>query len=48
MDISVEEEKRTLSEVEKILLETDINTLSPLQAFMLLGDLKDKLDAENN
>ena len=48
MEISVEEEKRTLSEVEKILLETDINTLSPLQAFMLLGDLKDKLDAENN
>ena len=48
MEISVEEEKRPLSEVEKILAETDINTLSPLQAFMLLGDLKDKIEAENN
>ena len=48
MEISVAEEKRPLSEVEKILAETDINTLSPLQAFMLLGDLKDKIEAENN
>ena len=48
MEISVEEEKRPLSEVEKILAETDINTLSPLQAFMLLGDLKDKIESENN
>ena len=48
MDITVEEEKRQLSEVEKILAETDMNTLSPMQAFMLLGDLKDKIDAENN
>ncbi len=48
MEISEEEEKRPLSEVEKILAETDINTLSPLQAFMLLGDLKDKIEAENN
>ena len=48
MEISAEEEKRPLSEVEKILAETDMNTLSPLQAFMLLGDLKEKIEAENN
>lgn len=48
MEISIEEEKRPLSEVEKILAETDVNTLSPLQALMLLGDLKDKIEAENN
>lgn len=48
VEISVEEEKRTLSDVEKILAETDINTLSPLQAMMLLNDLKDKIEAENS
>ncbi|MBQ7369166.1 MAG: DNA mismatch repair protein MutS, partial [Clostridia bacterium] len=42
----IEEEKRPLCEVEKILAETDLNTLSPLQALMLLGDLKDKIEAE--
>ena len=47
MEIVQEEEKRVLTEVEKILSETDINTLSPLQAFMLLSDLKDKIEAEN-
>ena len=49
--IEIEEEgeapQRTLSEVEKILSETDVNTLSPLQALLLLGDLKDKLETEN-
>lgn len=40
------EEKRALTEVEEILMETDIDTLSPLQALMLLGDLKQKLDTE--
>ncbi len=46
--IGVEEaEERQFSEVEQLLLETDINTLSPMQALLLLGDLKDKLDAEN-
>ena len=35
---------RQLSDVEKILQETDINTLSPMQALLLLGDLKDKLE----
>ena len=38
------EEEKTLSEVERILLETDLNTMSPMQAFMLLSDLKDKLE----
>ena len=31
---------------EKIISEIDLNTMSPMQAFMLLGDLKDKLDGE--
>ena len=39
--------EKTLSEVEEILMDTDINTLSPIQALMLLGDLKEKLKAEN-
>ena len=42
-----EPEKRELTEVEKILAQTDINTLSPMQALLLLGDLKDKLEWEN-
>ena len=42
-----EEQQKTLSEVEEILLDTDINTLSPIQALMLLGDLKEKVKAEN-
>ena len=39
-------EEKTLTEVEKIISEIDLNTMSPMQAFMLLGDLKDKLDGE--
>ena len=39
-------EERTLTEVERILSEVDLNTMSPMQAFMLLGDLKDKLDGD--
>ncbi len=44
----VEEEKaeRALTEVEQILADMDVNTLSPIQALMLLGDLKEKLDEE--
>lgn len=38
-----ETEERQLSEVEIILKETDMNTLSPMQAFMLLGDLIEKV-----
>lgn len=41
-----ETEEKTLTEVERILSEVDLNTMSPMQAFMLLGDLKDKLDGE--
>ncbi len=48
LDIAEEEEEtRQYTEVEKILLDTDLNTLSPMQAFMLLNDLKDKLNEEN-
>ncbi len=39
-------EEKTLSEVEKIISEIDLNTMSPMQAFILLGDLKDKIDGE--
>ena len=42
-----EKEERELTEVERILSETDINTLSPMQALLLLGDLKEKLEEEN-
>ena len=31
------------SEVEKILKETDMNAVSPMQAFMILGDLVEKV-----
>ena len=41
------EEKRELSPVEQILQATDVNTLSPMQALMLLSDLKEKIDSEN-
>ncbi len=44
-----EEEKaeRQLTEVERIIADVDINTLSPMQAFMMLSDLKEKLVEEN-
>ena len=49
IEFAEEEEKaeRELTEVERILAETDINTLSPMQALLLLGDLKEKLEEEN-
>ena len=46
VDLEEEAEESTekqLSEVEKMIAETDINTLSPMQALLLLGNLKDKL-----
>ena len=47
-DESVDEKKdRPLCEVEKILLDTNVDTLSPLQALMLLSDLKEKIGSEN-
>ena len=42
-----DEEKRSLSEAEKILLDTDTDTLSPMQALLLINDLKEKVKAEN-
>ena len=45
--IEEEQEERIFTEVEKLIAEVDINTLSPIQAFMLLSDLKEKLDKEN-
>lgn len=38
-----EEQTESVSEVEKILGEVDMNTLSPMQAFMLVSDLVDKV-----
>ena len=45
----IEEEKteRELTEIEQLIADTDINTLSPMQALLLLGDLKEKLETEN-
>jgi DNA mismatch repair protein MutS len=40
------EDKREFTAVEEILADTDLNTLSPIQALMLLGDLKEKLNSE--
>ena len=45
--VEEEKEERVLTEVEKRIAELDLNTLSPIQAFMLLSDLKEKLDEEN-
>ena len=45
--IEEEKETRQLTEVERLIAEVDINTLSPMQAFMLLSDLKEKLEEEN-
>ena len=42
-----EEPVKPLSEVEEILLETDVNTLSPMQALLLLNDLKQKIGSGN-
>ena len=40
-------EEKHVSEVEEILMATDVNTLSPMQALLLLNDLKEKLTTEN-
>ncbi len=41
---SVEEcEPERDSEIERILKEVDMNNLSPMQAFMILGDLVEKV-----
>ncbi len=39
-------EERQLTEVERILSELDLNTMSPMQAFLLLGDLKEKIEGD--
>ncbi|MBO5328644.1 MAG: DNA mismatch repair protein MutS [Clostridia bacterium] len=44
----VENEDKELSEVEKILSEVDLNNLSPMQAFMLVGDLVEKVKNGKN
>ena len=45
----VEEEPaaRELTKVERILADTDVNTLSPMQALLFLEDLKEQLNTEN-
>ncbi len=37
------EQSKQSSEIEQILKELDLNNLSPMQAFMILGDLKEKV-----
>ena len=39
-----EVEEVTLSEVEEILLQTDVNSITPMQALTLLAGLKDKVN----
>lgn len=49
IEIAEEEEtapKANLSEVAQILEDTDVNTLSPMQALLLLNDLKEKIKPE--
>ena len=38
---------RELTKVERILADTDVNTLSPMQALLFLEDLKEQLNTEN-
>ena len=45
-NIDDQPEVRELCEVEKILADTDIDTLSPMQALLLLSDLKEKVKLE--
>ena len=48
----IEEQKEpteeNISEVERILKDIDMNNLSPMQAFMLVGDLVEKVKDEKN
>ena len=46
-DIEEEKTEREFTEIERLIADTDINTLSPMQALLLLGDLKEKLETEN-
>ena len=45
-NVEEEEELRRESEVERILRVTDVDTLSPMKALLLLSDLKEKLTTE--
>ncbi|MCD8373049.1 MAG: DNA mismatch repair protein MutS [Clostridia bacterium] len=41
-----EEEQKEYSEVERILMQTDMNNLSPMQAFIVLSDLVEKVKTQ--
>ncbi len=43
-----EEVVRQLSPIETMIAEADLNTLSPMQALLLLSDLKEKINSEKN
>ena len=43
-DFDEEEEVVTLSEVEEIISQTDVNSMTPMQALTLLASLKDKVN----
>ena len=42
--IKNEEIKKELSETERIIKDIDLNNLSPMQAFNILAELKDKVE----
>ena len=42
--VEEETEEIRLSEVEEILLQTDVNSITPMQALTLLAGLKDKVN----
>ncbi len=46
--IEEDEPPRRESEVERILREVDMNNLSPMQAFLIIGDLVEKVKNEEN
>ena len=42
-ECSEKEESQETTEIERILLETDVDNLSPMQAFLLVSDLVEKV-----
>jgi len=47
LEVEEEPEEKELSEVEQILKDTDVNSLSPVNALVLLSTLKDKVIKQN-
>ncbi len=45
-EAEMREEKRELTRAERVILETDVDTLSPVQALLLLSELKSDIEKE--